>query len=345
MKSLKIVGAALAALVMFGCCDKKDAACDKETAASCCDKKDAACEQIPDARQIGPRFSAQAAGVVLLEPQAIVKAALKLFDEVKGALPEEQVKATEAHITLAKKLGVEDIAWVALSGDTSSGAGAFSYDRPLADLVKGLVEVTGQAAEKIDVAGADAAYQSDDSFFAQVGKVVLVAGNRADLEAQIKLYSGSYAVPAAFADVGTSTTGLLTVKVMSLGKIVSAFGEVESILHQSLPDGERLLKECGTLTLRLTTEGASIALACGSEADALTIKTVLDSYIAMAKREYESEKDENIESLPPAVKDQLPALDAALKSLACTQEGKVVTLSVKVEILKLAAVLLPVLLG
>lgn len=341
MNYLKIASAALAAFVMVGCSDKKGDCCDKNE--SCCEKKDAACCESVVAQTVSPRFTAQADAVALIEPQALVKTALKIFDEVKGGLPEELVKEVEEYIAKAKQLGVEEIAWVAISGDTTSGVGAVSYARPLADLMKVLEEVSGSTAEKIDVSGADAAYLIDnDGYFAQVGKVVLIAAKQADLEAQVKLYTEGYAAPAAFADVKASNTGILTVRIPSFGKVLAIAGDGASMVNQVLSDGERLLKECGALTARLTTEGLELALEAGSVTDATTIKTALDSVVMMAKMAYEENKDGLVAELPPAVKEQLPAIDAAVKSLACTQKGKVVTLSVKAEVLKLATALAPV---
>ena len=344
MNYLKIASAALAAFVMVGCSDKKGDCCGKSE--TCCEKKDAACCESVVAQTVSPRFTAQADAVALIEPQALVKTALKILDEVKGGLPEEQVKEAEEYIAKVKKLGVEDLDWVAISGDTTSGAGAVSYARPLADLMKVLEEVSDSTAEKIDVSGADAAYLIDKGgYFAQVGKVVLIAAKQADLEAQVKLYTEGYAAPAAFADIKTSDNGILNVKISSFGKALKITGNGSSVVNQVLPDGERLLKECGELTIKVTTESAEISLEAGSVTDATTIKTALDSVVMMAKMAYEEHKAELVAELPPAVKEQLPAVDAAVKSLACTQKGKVVTLSVKAEILKLAEALAPVVLS
>ena len=106
MNYLKIASAALAAFVMVGCSDKKGDCCGKSE--TCCEKKDAACCESVVAQTVSPRFTAQADAVALIEPQALVKTALKIIDEVKGGLPEEQVKEAEEYMAKVKKLGVED---------------------------------------------------------------------------------------------------------------------------------------------------------------------------------------------------------------------------------------------
>ena len=61
----------------------------------------------------------------------------------------------------------------------------------------------------------------------------------------------------------------------------------------------------------------------------------------MAQTLFASQKEDLAEILPPEVKPHLPAIKAAVKSLSCRQNGKKVTLGMKVEIVKLAAAILP----
>ena len=63
--------------------------------------------------------------------------------------------------------------------------------------------------------------------------------------------------------------------------------------------------------------------------------------VMMAQTLFASQKEDLAEILPPEVKPHLPAIKAAVKSLSCRQNGKKVTLGMKVEIVKLAAAILP----
>ena len=347
MNYLKIASAALAAFVMVGCSDKKGDCCGKSE--TCCEKKGDCCEAVV-AQTVSPRFTAQADAVALIEPQAVIKTIYEIYESIKDELSEAERQETEKGFAMAKKLGYEDVTWISVSvdefGDRPLGL-AFSahYPHTLASMIETLGEEAGEP-EKIEIPGATEAYKGEGGtpVLAKVGDVLIAAENEAKAAEQIKLYTDGTTV-ATYADLQPSATGILNVKISSFGKALKITGNGSSAVNQVLPDGERLLKECGELTIKVTTEGAEISLEAGSVTDATTIKTGLDSVVMMAKMAYEEHKAELVAELPPAVKEQLPAVDAAVKSLACTQKGKVVTLSVKAEILKLAEALAPVVLS
>lgn len=293
-------------------------------------------ENKPQSAQSVPNHTA----AVLIEPQTMVMTAFEIFDKIKGSLPKDQCETSEEIIALAKKLHVEELSWFAVSFTEFPNqiqAITIGYPYPLEPVMTSITKMIDEEFEEIEIDGASEAYEVEGNItVAKVGDVVILAMTRDAVEKHVERIAKDKAA-VAYAGLAPSKTGILTFKMSSMGEVMQADdgdGQVLTAINEIISVDERILKECGALTFRLTTEGATIALEAGSVEDATTIKTALDNAIPNVKTVYEQNRSELVAI--PEGKRLVPAVDAAVKSLACTQQDKTVTLSIKVDVLKLA---------
>ena len=333
MNYLKIASAALAAFVLLNAGDAGTVRAAESAAVRKATVKAA------------PRFSAGAQGALLLEPRELVKTAFDVYEKIKPSLSKRNRSEFDELVAFFKAYHVEDVAWVeAEMGSDGRFRGAFFYPHSVSAALEASIGGKKAPFKPMQVDGIGAfGIEEEDVFFAQVGQVVVTAASRQALLEQVKLYGPEGKSADSFAGLKPSVKGLLSAKVKNLGKSIdrmpTEFRAVVAMFGD--PDIQRILKESGEFTAKVTTEDLTISLEAGTEADATSLKTMMDGLIMMAQTLIASQKEDHAESLPPEVKPHLPAIEAAVKSLSCRQNGKKVTLGMKVEIVKLAAAILP----
>lgn len=322
MKHLKVASAALAAFIMVGCGDKSS----DRSSSGCC-------------QSVAPRYSAQMDGVALIEPQPVLKTLFSTWDKMKSGFSEDKIKEADDNIGFQKELGIEDIAWMTVSVKGKQVVAAVNYPHSLKDALKKITDKHGERFDEIEIAGKPG-YAKQDLLMVQDGKVVFVSDNKEAIADQIRLYADGTSDPAC-ADVVPGDKGILTIKVPSIRKSFESLDEVVPTGEMAAFLPEDCLKRCGEFMAKVTTDGIRVSVVADSEADATTIKTSLDAVIAMGKLAFEQNKEMMVQDAPECIQSQLPVIDAAVKTLACAQDGKKVSLSIRIKILDLIEAIAP----